>query len=215
VPGVFYFQPALGWGGKENEMFDSNARIGVMLDEAQTGGGSAGAGEQTQQNGQQQPNSTALSYETWISAQPDEVRKLLDSHTSGLKSALTSERERNKTLEKDLRDAASKVDKGSEAEKKLTALADQVTEANQKTSFYEGAVVAGVNNLKLAWMAAKSDDLFKRDGSVDFDTMKKSYPELFGGSIAARSNNGGAGNNGQQPHKGGMNDYIRRAAGKQ
>lgn len=150
------------------------------------------------------------SYETWLAGQPAEVKSLLDGHVGGLKSALQSERERNKGLEKNLREAASKAEKGSESEAQLTAMANQVQEASRKNAFYEGAISAGASNLKLAYMAAVSDDLFKKDGSVDFEAMKKGYPELFG---KASSNNAGSGGNNLPESKQTMDAFIRSKAG--
>jgi|GEM_PF-6015885 len=177
-------------------------RIGfgrTMMDE---GAGGGGAGDGSNEH-------ASLQFETWVAGQPDEVKAMLESHTGGLKSALQSERERAKGLEKGLREAASKAEKGSENEKQLVALADQVQEASRKNAFYENAVSAGATNLKLAYMAAVSDDLFKRDGSVDFEALKKNYPELFG---KTSTNNAGSGGKGPDK-KITMDDFIRAKAG--
>jgi hypothetical protein len=180
-------------------MFKNYLRL--MLDEGAAGGGATG-GDPSQRAG-------GLIYETWIAEQPETVRAMLDGQTSKLKSALTSERERSKGLEKDLRDAASKAEKGSEAEKRLNQLADQVQAESKKSAFYESAVAAGVNNLKLAFLAATQDDLFKKDGSPDFDALKKSYPELFG---TTQSNGAGEGSN-TPDGKFDMDAYIRNQLG--
>lgn len=193
-------------------MFDRGWRF--YLDEG-AGGGQQPAGGQQQTGGQQQGQQTgqqpAATYDTWLASQSADVKSLVDGHIGGLKTALQSERERNKTLEKDLRDAASKAEKGSESEKRLTELANEAQEAGRKTAFYENAVAAGVTNLKLAYMAAKNDDLFRRDGSADFDAIKKGYPELFGARVS--SNNGGSGTGGTAPTSTSMDDIIRGRAG--
>jgi hypothetical protein len=155
------------------------------------------------------PQQGAVTYDAWLASQPDDVKSMVDGHIGGLKSALQGERERSKTLEKNLRDAASKAEKGSENETRLTELANQAGEATRKAAFYEGAVTAGVANLKLAYLAAVNDDLFKKDGSVDFETMKKTYPELFG---AKATNNAGSGGD-QVSSKPSMDDFIRAKAG--
>ena len=177
-------------------------------DEGGAGGGNTGG----QQGNNGAGNQGLASFDEYIAKQPEDVRKLYETHTAGLKNALSGERDRNKTLEKDLRDAASKAEKGSEAEKKLTTLADQVSEANRKTSFYESAVTAGCTNLRLAYMAATSDDLFKKDGSADFDALKKNYPELFGAVKA--SNGAGGGTNNNKSTGVSINDRIRAATGR-
>ena len=189
----------------------------LFMDEGSGGGAGAGGGQQQgqqqtggQQSGQQQLPVPAT-YDAWLASQPADVKSLVDGHIGGLKTALGSERERNKTLEKDLRDAASKAEKGSDSEKRLTELANEAQEAGRKTAFYENAVAAGVSNIKLAYVAAKTDDLFKRDGSADFDAMKKTYPELFGTRVS--SNNGGTGSGGTTPNTTSMDDIIRGRAG--
>lgn len=180
-------------------MFDQIPFFRVMLDEGAAGGTPAGG-----DSGQQQQAGGGLVYETWIAEQPETIRTLLDGHAAGLKSALQSERERSKTLEKELRDAASKAEKGSDAEKRLSTLADQVQAESKKSAFYESAVTAGVNNLKLAFLAATQDELFKKDGSPDFEALKTSYPELFG---ATQSNSAGEGSNTTKTFS--MDDLIR------
>lgn len=174
------------------------------------------AGNESDQNAgdNNQGAAQVLNFDAWLEKQDEGVKGLLDKHTGGLKSALSAERDRNKDLEKNLREAASKVEKGSESEKRLTELANQANEANRKSVFYEGAAAAGVNNLKLAYHAAVADDLFRKDGSVDFESMKEIFPELFGaGGLTQRANHAGAGSNGNALGKSNMNDFIRKAAG--
>jgi len=151
-------------------------------------------------------------FDNWLDEQPDPVKNMLDGHTKGLKSALDSERDARKDLEKQVRDLADKSEKGSEAETKLTQLADQISEADQKADFYEAAHAAGVTNLKLAYLVATQDELFDRKGAVNFSSMKDSYPELFGGTKLP-DGDAGSGRNGQPDAKN-MNDFIRKSAGR-
>lgn len=156
---------------------------------------------------------TPLSYDAWLEQQPDEVKALLDNHTKGLKSALTSEREARSRLEKDLRDAAKKAEKGSETEQQLTRLADEAAEADRRATFYEDAHRLGVTNLKLAYLVAVQDEMFDRQGRVNWQALKESYPELFGGAHKPPAGNAGAGTQ-TPPKSGGMNEFIRRSAGR-
>lgn len=176
--------------------------------------------EQNQQTNQQpgsetppEQETTPLEFDSWLGQQPDEVKTLLDGHTKGLKSALSSEREARGKLEKELRDAAKKAEKGSEMEQQLTSLADQVAESDRKTEFYEAAHAAGVTNLKLAYLVAVQDEMFDRHGRVNWDAMKQSYPELFAGAKKPPAGNAGAGTQ-EPPKTGGMNEFIRRSAGR-
>jgi hypothetical protein len=158
----------------------------------------------------------AFDYDKWIAEQPDDVKAGLEQRTSGLTSALKSERESRKEQEKQLRDAAAAAEKGSEAQKQLTVMADKMAAADQRADFMEAAHAAGVKNLKLAYTVAREDEMFDRRGNVNFEAMKADYPELFGSSTAPASGNAGAGTT-SQPAPGGKhaaaNDAIRRAAG--
>ncbi len=165
------------------------------------GAGSGGTGD-----------AVPLVYDAWFAGQSKEIQDLISGNEKGLKSALQTERDTRSTLEKELRDAASKLGKGSEAETKLLATADQLAETTRRADFYEAGVAAGVNNLKLAYLAAKSDDLFDKRGQPDFAALKKGYPELFG--VPLKLNGAGDGTNQNLPTgKGGMNAFIRGASG--
>lgn len=184
-----------------------------------TGGGSFGSaqdGSNTEQNTQTQQNQqTPPDFDTWLNSQTEDVKTLLNGHTAGLKNALKSERESRSKLEQQLRDAAEKVEKGSETETQLIQLADQMSEASRKVDFYEAAHAAGVKNLKLAYTVAVSDEMFDKRGNVNFETMKQSYPELFGSAPKAPTGNAGSGAGGGQTAGISMNDFIRRKVGRQ
>lgn len=153
-----------------------------------------------------------LAYDTWIGEQPDEVKVLLTDHTSGLKTALESERGSRKDLEGKLRDLAEKA-KGDQKEA-LKAMANDIKAADLKTDFFEDAHEAGVSNLKLAYQVALADDMFDRKGNVNFDTMKTGYPELFGGKPKAPKGGAGEGHDNDNNPSFDMNDAIRQKAGR-
>ena len=155
----------------------------------------------------------SLQFDAWIKDQPEPVKQLLDARTAGLKSALASERDAHSALEKQVRELAAKATKDSDAQVQLTKLADEMSETNRKAEFYEAAHAAGVANLKLAYLAATQDGLFDKRGGVNFEAMKQTYPELFGGRKPPEANPGsGTGN--QPPTAATMNDFIRAAAGR-
>jgi len=170
-----------------------------------TGNGGEGSGNEGTQ--------TALTFEAWQAALPEDQKALIDGHTKGLKSALDSERGTRKDLEKQLRDLAKKAESGSEAQAQLTQLADNLQAADRKADFYEAAHAAGVRNLKLAYTVATSEELFDKHGRVNFDEMKKSYPELFG-AAQVPPGNAGSGTQTNQNGKADMNSAIRKAAGR-
>lgn len=161
-----------------------------------------------------QDTTEQLSYETWVQAQPENVRGLLERHTSGLRSALESERGSRKDLERQLREMAGKAEKGSETQAQLTQMADRMNEADRRVDFYEEAHAAGVTNLKLAYLVAMQDEMFDKRGQVNFATMKAQYPELFGGG-GGRLPAGNAGTGAGTPPQGrSMNEFIRASSGR-
>ena len=159
------------------------------------------------------PQSEPPSFDAWLKEQADPIKAMMENHTHGLKSALQSEREAHATLEKQVRDLAAKAEKDSDAQTQLTKLADEMSETNRKAEFYEAAHAAGVANLKLAYLAATQDGLFDKRGVVNFESMKQSYPELFGGKKPPPANPG-EGTGGQPPKHQDMNDFLLRAAGR-
>lgn len=157
---------------------------------------------------------TPPDFDGWIAGQDETVKGLIDGHTKGLKGALESERTQRKDFERQLRDVLPKLEKGSEAEKQVTTLADKAASESRRADFYEAAAAAGCGNLKLAWLAVQQDsDLADSRGAVRMEALKVAYPELFKSTAAARGN---AGNGAGQAGAGGpsMNSFIRQAAGR-
>lgn len=188
--------------------------------QANNDGGTANAGAGAANNGGSASGEAGakggetLTFETFIAKQSDEIKALMDGHINGLKTALGSERDTRKDLEKQVRDLATKAEKGSEAEKQLTTLADQMATADRKASFYEDAHTAGVTNLKLAFVVATTDELFDKKGNVNFADLKTKYPELFG--VKKVPNGNAAEGTEDEPDTAGsaMNRLIRKKAGR-
>lgn len=196
----------------------------TMVYRAPEGGGGAGSGAA---GGSGTPpeggagGTPPATWEAWQATLAPEHRALIDQHfdtrTQGLKSALESEREGKKAMEKQLRDAAAKAEAGSAAQAELTKLADEVQsssarleEATRRAVAYEVLASAGCSNVKLAYLAAVDADAFAKDGRVDVETLRKSMPELF---RAGQRGDAGEGNG--QPGAGAdMNRLIRAAAGR-
>ena len=65
----------------------------------------------------------------------------------------------------------------------------------------------------LAYLAAKEGDHFRKDGTPDFEGLKKAYPGLFG--AARKSNGAGSGTETEPPPSKDMNAFIRRSAGRE
>ena len=150
------------------------------------------------------------SFDDWLKEHED-VKPLYEAHTQGLKSALDTERAARQGLEKQLRGLAKQADAGSDAQKQLTETADKLALIERQNKFYDDAHVAGVKNLKLAWLAAQ--EFMDDDGEVKLDSIKKAYPELFAQQNVKSANAGDGLQNPQTPMD--MNAIIRRAAGRQ
>lgn len=204
-----------------NAIDKTNKMLGKTLGwyfEADKGAGGAGSGaaENTDQgdSGDRGAQNETETFEGWLEAQPDEVKTLYEGHTQGLRTALNTERDSRKALEKELRDLAKKAEKGSESESKLTGMADRLAETERQNTFYDAAHAAGVRNLKLAWMAANDAKLVRDDGVADFAALKERFPELFDAGAPKPKGNAGDGSR-TTPTGNDFNDLIRRAAGRQ
>jgi hypothetical protein len=189
-------------------------------DKTQTASGGDGQGQGGGAgDGKSQAKPTFENFEAFLDAQPDEVKALIDGHTKGLKSALETERTARKGFEKELRDAAKKLEKGSDERQNLEGLADKLNKEQRRADFFDLAHTAGVTNLRLAWLAAQEEDLIPDDvHRTDFGRIKERYPELF--VQAQKENpktpkaNAGEGTGSEQQAAGGMNAFIRASAGR-
>ena len=159
------------------------------------------------------PNGT---FEEWFESQSEDVKTLITDHEKGLKSALESERGNTKSLSRQIADLQGAADEGSELKKQLTALQEKLTESERHASFIDGAAGAGCSNPKAAYKLAKADeDLWKRDGTPDWDAIKETAPELFR-KTQSNSGNPGSGTNtdpnaGRKMHP--MDEMMRRSIG--
>lgn len=172
-----------------------------------------GSGQQPQT---QPPGGTPASFDEWLDAQDEPTQKLIDTHVAGLKSSLASERERARKLEKDLKSAAKGLEEANPLKAQLEEAVRNLGEARAQADFNAEAHNKGVSNLKLAFSAAKQEGLIDDKGRVDFDELKKQFPELFAAPRAAPPGKGGAGKDAPPPKLSGnaaMNAAIRSMAG--
>jgi hypothetical protein len=168
----------------------------------------------------QQEQDAPLTWDSWFGEQGDEVKALIDTHTSGLKSALDSERQQRRDFEKQLKTLGKQAEEGSELRKSLDALGQDIEKANARADFYEMAAdpSLGLRDAKLAWalISANPDD-FTRRGKPDFDALKEAHPVLFETPKPNRPpTNSGQGTQNPAPNKSAnelMNDFIRAGRG--
>ncbi len=182
------------------------------------GGGGNGdddkAKDKDKDKGKDEDKGKSLAWKPWHDALPKEAQELIATRESGLKTALDSERDARKDAEKDLRAVAKDLEEGSEAQKKVLTLADDVAEGTKKADFYEDAHKAGVSNLKLAFLVATDEGLFDKRGNANFDKLKEGFPELFGKKPIVDSNAGDGTGKGLDGKKADMNLFIRSGSGK-
>jgi hypothetical protein len=124
----------------------------------------------------------AQTWEAWIEAQPTEVKTLYQSHTEGLRNTVQATRTERDNLARQLREATTKLEEGSEARKSLETLTGQLEATSRKAAFYEQATTKDVacRNPKLAYLAAMEAGALDDKGAVDWAKLKAGYPELFG-----------------------------------
>jgi len=194
-------------------------------DGAGGGSGQGAAGDGKTGDGQGQgaagdgKSTTATTFETFeafLDAQPDEVNALIDGHTKGLKTALETERTARKGFEKELRDAAKKLEKGSDERQNLEGLADKLNKEQRRADFFDLAHNAGVTNLRLAWIAGQEAELIPEAVHLtDFGKIKERFPELFAQKEKPKTPKGNAGDGTQTEQRpaGGMNAFIRASSG--
>ena len=157
------------------------------------------------------PGANNETFEAWLESQSDEIKTRFEEGTKGLKSALTSERDNTKNLSKQLKDLQAKADKDSDLAKQLSEMQAKLTESERHSAFVDGATAAGCNNVKAAYKLAKADpDLWKRDGSPDWEAIKTEAPEFFGQKKPDGKAGSGTDDKGGAGSKNYMDDMIRR-----
>ena len=151
-------------------------------------------------------------FAAFIAAQDEPTKALYKKHTDGLKSALDSERENRRTLEKELREAAASAEDGSEAKQKLEEAAALTQKASAQSDFFEAAHAAGVADLRLGWLAVQEDDTLRdRYGRADFTKLKEAHPALFADAKKLPAGHASAGASSDAP-KPDVNESLRTAA---
>jgi hypothetical protein len=168
----------------------------------------------TTENTKNAQSETPASFESWLETQDEQVKGLYEQHTSGLKNAVKATRDERDALAREIKDLMPKAEKGSELEQKLTLTLERLEQAEKRSLFLESAAAPeiGCSNPKAAWLIAQADELFDRRGNPDWAAIKAAAPELFGKRVVQA--HGGAGTE-TLPAATSMNNYIRRAAGRE
>jgi len=152
-------------------------------------------------------DATPATWDSFLEKQPAEVKALYTNHSESLLNTVKAVRDERDTFKKQLRDLAKNAEAGSEAQKQLEAMTAQLEITERRASFLEDAVNPAIEcrNPGAAWVIAKAQDLFTKNGQPDWKAIKAAAPELFGKVIA--NANAGAGT--PPAPKSDMNSFIR------
>lgn len=144
---------------------------------------------------------------------PVEVDKLPANIQKMIRELRSENAKERRQYADQLREAAKKVEKGSEAEKALADASARAEQAEQRAVFFEEASRPEIacTNAKVALAIAMAEGLFTKRGDPDWPAIKQAAPELFGRKTPP--GNAGVGN-GSPPATPSMNDYIRAASGR-
>jgi len=154
------------------------------------------------------------SIEAWLEANDAEgvVGPLVEAKVQKLMTALQRERENNKTLGTQLREAAKSMP-SDDLKKQLEAIADERDAAVRRADFYSLAVAAGCSNVDAAYHIAVGEGAFDASGRPNIEAVKAKVPELFGQKLTPGTTNAGRGAGQKASPTKTMNDLIREAAG--
>ena len=168
-----------------------------------------------QQPAQPDASATPASWDEFMAKQPEEVKALYATHTTGLQNTVKATRQERDDLAKQTKELLTKVEKGSEAEKALTDTLAKLEASERRAAFLEEATrpEIGCRNPKAAYALAQAEQLFDRRGAPAWADIKAAAPELFGAPAAPPANAGTG--TGTPPASGkNMNDFILAAAGR-
>lgn len=202
----FFFAPdGAGSGGTPTGTPPANGGAG----DPPAGGAPTG---QPENNGQPKPPAT---WDEFLQGQPDEIKALYESHTTGLRNTVAATRQERDALNARLADITKALGKDpEEAKRLLEEMSSDLETATRRATFTEEAIrpEIGCANPKAAWLVAQAEGLFDSRGNPNWDAIKTSAPELFAKPRPAQAN-AGAGTGNPTPVTD-MNAAIRRAAGR-
>jgi hypothetical protein len=122
----------------------------------------------------QQQSQTPPTWDAILATLPDDQKALYEQHTSGLRTALQSERQGRSELAKQINTLSKQAAEGSDAKKQLEAAAAQLEAANQRADFMAEATKPeiGCSNPSLAFIAAREAGAIDQKGRVNWDALK-------------------------------------------
>jgi len=158
-------------------------------------------------------DATPATWDAFLEKQPEEVKNLYKAHSQSLLNTVSATREERDAFKKQIKELMPKAEKGSALEQTLAEFSAKLEVAERRASFLEDAVKPEIEcrNPGAAWVIAKAQDLFTKNGQPDWKAIKTAAPELFG-KVIANANAGNGTGKPLAPTKN-MNDFIRAASG--
>lgn len=153
------------------------------------------------------------SFDEWLEKADEPTKKLIGERFTALESTVKATRSERDELKGELQKMMKKLgDKDVEAQSHIQEMIGKMEIAERKANFMEDALrpEIGCRNPRTAYALAVAEDLFTKNGSPDWASIKTAAPELFG--IGKAQGKAGAGT-GEEPKNQDMNTIIRRIAG--
>jgi len=158
-------------------------------------------------------DATPATWDAFLDKQPAEIKALYTNHSQSLLNTVSATRDERDAFKRQIKELMPKAEKGSALETTLTEISSKLEVAERRADFLADAVKPEIEcrNPSAAWVIAKAQDLFTKNGQPDWKAIKAAAPEFFG----APSTTGHAGNGTDKPApKAGMNEYIRHMTGR-
>ena len=126
----------------------------------------------------------ALTFDGLMEGMDEPHRDVVEKHIIGLRSALEKEREDRKGAQKAVRTAQAEIESIPTLRQQLELAEQDALDTHAQATFFEHA---GSNDVKrgsarLAFLAAKDGHFFDDDGSVQWESLKARFPDLFEGT---------------------------------
>ena len=133
---------------------------------------------------------TPVDFDSWLGGQDEAVKGLVNGRLTNLASALETERNDRKELQRQLT-SLQKIGNPTELKSELEKVQASLTAQEERNAFNEAAHAQGVTNLRLAYLAAKDAQLLGK--KTLWDDLKGANPELFRKTVAPTGAGNGSG----------------------
>ncbi len=205
---LFFFGPDGAGSGDAGDANDQDNRDG--------GGQENANNQQDTENlttGANQETTSPTTWEEYLGTLDEPVQNLYDEHIRGLKNTVSATREERDSFKQRMTDLLESLDgkEPQEVKQEVESLRNEYTVAQQKIDFLEEAPQHRCRNASVAFIAAKSQNLFKEDGSPDWEALKSFAPELFGPGIPSAGQ--GKGTQNPPAAKVTANEWMRKSLG--